>query len=136
MTRRTIASIVGFFPCVLSFALANLLCLPTAVATPNSNKEKQQVEKLKAGIRRLGTGPDARIKVKLKDKTEVSGYISESGDESFVVVDSETGKSSTVAYPQVAQAKGNNLTSKQKLAITVVVVGAIGVLILLAAPKT
>jgi len=122
--------------CVLSFALANLFYLPTAIATPGSNKEKRQVEKLKAGLRRLGTGPDARIKVKLKDKTEISGYISESGDESFVVVDSATGKSNTVAYPQVAQAKGNNLTSKEKLAITLVVVGAIGVLILLAAPKT
>jgi hypothetical protein len=129
MWRATVA-------CVLSIALANIFYLPSAVAKPKSSNEERQVEKLKAGIWRLGTGPDARLKVKLKDKTEISGYISESGDESFVVVDAKTGKSNPVAYAQVAQAKGNNLSSKQKLAITLVVVGAIGILILLAAPKT
>ena len=39
-----------------------------------------------------------------------------------------------MAYPQVA--KGNNLSSKEKLAITLVAVGVIAVLLLIAAPKT
>jgi hypothetical protein len=118
--------------CALSILLANLLYVPTAVAKPSGNKEQRQLEKLKAGIHRLGTGPDARIKVKLKDKTQISGYIS---DDSFVVVDAETGKSNIVAYPQVAKAKGNNLSSNEKLAITLVVVGVIAILILVTAPK-
>ena len=121
--------------CALSILLANLLYVPTAVAKPSGNKEQRQLEKLKAGIHRLGTGPDARIKVKLKDKTQISGYISEAGEDSFVVVDAGTGKSNIVAYPQVAKAKGNNLSSKEKLAITLVVVGAIAILILVTAPN-
>src|SRR5688572_33162285 len=121
--------------CALSILLVNLLNLPTAVAKPSRSKEERQLEKLKAGIIKLGTGPDARIKVKLRDKTEISGYIGEAGDESFVVVDAETGNSTTVSYPQVAQAKGNNLTSKQKLAITLIAVGAIAILMLIAAPR-
>ena len=120
----------------LSIILANLLYLPTVAAKPSSDKEERQLEKLKAGIHKLGIGPDARIKVRLKDKTEISGYISEAGEDSFVVVDAATGKSKIVAYPQVAQAKGNNLSSKAKLAITLVVVGAIAVMLLIAAPKT
>jgi hypothetical protein len=107
--------------CALSILLANLLYVPTAVAKPSGNKEQRQLEKLKAGIHRLGTGPDARIKVKLKDKTQM--------------VDAETGKSNIVAYPQVAKAKGNNLSSNEKLAITLVVVGVIAILILVTAPK-
>jgi hypothetical protein len=122
--------------CALSIILANLLYLPTVAAKPSSNKEQRQLEKLKAGIHKLGVGPDARIQVRLKDKTEISGYISEAGEDSFVVVDAETGKSNIVAYPQVAQAKGNNLSSKAKLAITLVAVGVIAVLILIGAPKT
>jgi hypothetical protein len=121
--------------CVLSIILANLLYVPTAVAKPSGNKEQRQLEKLKAGIHRLGTGPDARIKVKLKDKTQISGYISEAGEDTFVVVDSGTGKSNIVAYPQVAKAKGNNLSSNEKLAITLVVVGILAVVILLTVPK-
>jgi hypothetical protein len=122
--------------CALSILLANLVYVPSAVAKPGRSKEERQLEKLKAGIIRLGTGPDARIKVKLRDKTKLAGYIGEAGDESFVVIDAETGKSTVVPYPEVAQAKGNNLTSKQKLAITLIVVGAVAVLLLLGAPKT
>lgn len=121
--------------CALSIVLTQLLYLPTAMAKPSGSKEEQQLEKLKAGIRRLGIGPDARIKVKLKDKTKISGYISEAGDDSFVVVDAKTGKSNIVAYPQVARAKGNNLSSNEKLAITLVVVGILAVVILLSVPN-
>jgi hypothetical protein len=121
--------------CVFSILLANLLYMPTAVAKPSGNKEQRQLEKLKAGIHRLGTGPDARIKIKLKDKTQISGYISEAGEDTFVVVDAGTGKSNIVAYPQVAKAKGNNLSSNEKLAITLVVVGILAVVILLTVPN-
>jgi hypothetical protein len=121
--------------CALSIVLTNLFYLPTAAAKPSGNREEGKLEKLKTGIRKLGIGPDARIKVRLRDKTEISGYIGEAGENSFVVIDA-TGKSNIVAYPQVAQAKGNNLSSKEKLAITLVVVGVLGVLLLFAAPKT
>jgi hypothetical protein len=126
-------SVVAF---VLSVVLANLLYVPTAAAKPSGNKEEQKLEQLRTGIRKLGIGPDARIKLKLRDKTQISGYISEVGEDGFVVIDSRTGKSNIVAYPQVAQAKGNNLSSKERLAITLVVVGALAVLLLIAAPKT
>jgi hypothetical protein len=38
-------------------------------------KEEKFVEKVKAGIATLGTGSEAKIKVKLKDKTKIEGYI-------------------------------------------------------------
>ena len=120
--------------CALSIVLTHLLYLPTAVANPSS-REQRQLENLKTGIRRLGIGPDARIRIRLRDKTKISGYISEISDDSFVVVDSKTGTPNVVAYGQVAQAKGNNLSSNQKLAITLVVVGLVGVLIFLTVPK-
>ena len=121
--------------CALAIVLTNLLYLPTAAAKPSGNKEERKLEKLKTGIRKLGIGSDACIKVRLKDKTEISGHISEAGEDSFVVIDA-TGKSNFVAYRQVAQAKGNNLSSKEKLAITLVTVGVIAVLLLIGAPKS
>jgi hypothetical protein len=109
----------------LSILLAHLIYLPTLAANPKSSKEERQVEKLKAGILRLGTGPEARIKVRLRDNTELSGYISEVREDSFVVVDGKTGKPRPVAYPQVAQAKGNNLSTGQKIGLAI----GIGVLV-------
>jgi hypothetical protein len=105
----------------LSILLAHLIYLPTLAANPKSSKEERQVEKLKAGILRLGTGPEARIKVKLRDNTELSGYISEVREDSFVVVDAKTGQPTSVAYPQVAQAKGNNLSKGQKIGLAIAI---------------
>lgn len=125
-----------FISLTLSVLLAHLIYLPAVAANLKNIKEEQQVEKLKAGILRLGTGPEAQIKVTLRDNTRLSGYISEIRENSFVVVNSKTGQPTVVPYPEVAQAKGNNLSSKAKLAITVAVVAVIGILILIAAPKT
>ncbi len=119
----------------LSILLAHLIYLP-AVAASLSTKEDRQVEKLKAGILKLGTGQEALIKVRLRNNTRLSGYISEVREDSFVVVNAKTGEPTVVAYSQVAQAKGHNLSSKAKLAITLAAVAVIAILILIGAPKT
>jgi len=80
------------------------------------------LEKVKVGILKLGTGAEARIAVKLRDKTTVKGYISEASDESFVVVDEKTGTTSRVTYSQVRQVKGNNLSKAVEIAIGVGVI--------------
>jgi hypothetical protein len=36
---------------------------------------------VKEGIHKLGTGLDARIEVKLRDKTKLKGYVSEAGED-------------------------------------------------------
>ncbi len=82
-------------------------------------KEARFAQKVKEGIGKLGTGPDARLEVKLRDKTKLKGHVSESGDESFVIVDEKTGMASTVAYPQVKQVKGNNLNQAAEIALGV-----------------
>ena len=102
----------------LTALLLNLFCLTSvAVGSPAKSKEDEQVDKLRAEIMRLGTGPDARIKVKLRDKTKVSGYVGEAGEDSFVVVDSKTGQPTRIPYPQVGQVKANNFSTGQKIVI-------------------
>ena len=64
-------------------------------------------------------GRDARVEVKLRDKTKLKGYISEAGEASFIVVDAKMGVATTVAYPQVKQVKGNNLSTGARIAIAV-----------------
>lgn len=108
---------------ILSLALAGFLMevasvQPVAAVTlTKAEKEAQFVEKVKAGITQLGTGTEARVEVKLRDKTKLKGYISEASAEQFTVVDAKTGMATIVAYPQVKQVKGNNLSKGAKIAI-------------------
>ena len=104
----------------------------TALAHGNSDKEARFAGRVKAGIAKLGTGKDALVKVKLRDGTKLSGYIREANDNSFVVVDAKTGEATTVSYPQVKQAKGNNLSGGTWFAIGVGVIVAVVVVVLVA----
>jgi hypothetical protein len=111
--------------CALYFAFA----LPPPVSANTTLEEQARfAEKVKTGIVKLGVGPDARVKVKLRDKTKLSGYISEVNDSSFVVTNAKTGANTVVAYPDVKQVKGNNLSTGQKFAIAAVIVGALAII--------
>lgn len=108
--------------------LAHMICAAPAVAKSKAEKEIEFAGKVKAGIAKLGTGPEARVKLKLRDKTKLEGYISEAGEDSFVVTNAKTGVATTVAYPQVKTVKGNNLSKEAW--ITIGVLAGIGVVIL------
>ena len=111
------------FTKVLSLALVwSLLSVAGGGLAHAASKEEKEIrfaEKVKAGISKLGTGAEARIEVKLRDKTKLKGYVSEAGADSFVVVDEKTSTSSTVAYAQVKQVKGKNLSTAAEIALGV-----------------
>lgn len=89
-------------------------------------KKKQSLpRKWKDGIAKLGTGKEAQVKVKLKDKTKLKGYISEASTNSFTVIDADTGVTTSVDYSQVKQAKGNNLSKNVILVITLAAIFAV-----------
>jgi hypothetical protein len=90
---------------VLIALLLNLVYPSPALGGTNLEKEVRFAQKVKTELAKLGSGPNARVELKLRDKTKLRGYISEVGDESFVVVDDKTGSAETVTYPQVNKSK-------------------------------
>ena len=110
---------------VLSFVLVvlllNVVGVSSAYAGSKEEKEARFAEKVKAGIAKLGTGTEARVELKLKDKTKLKGYVSEAGADSFTVVDEKSGATTEVAYPNVKQVKGNNLS--KNVTLTLVLAG-------------
>jgi hypothetical protein len=108
---------------ILSTLLLQAAVVP-AFAKSNSNKEAERAEKVRMQLARLGTGTDARVKLELRDKTKLEGFISEASAENFTVTDN-AGKSTTVLYPQVKKAQGNNLSTGAKIAIGAGVAAAI-----------
>jgi len=99
----------------------------SVVANSNSEKDASLLQKVKTGIVKLGVGQSSRVSLTLKDKTKVAGYISEIGDDSFVVANLESGGRTTVTYPEVVQVKGNNLTTRTKVIIGVAIAAGIAI---------
>jgi hypothetical protein len=95
---------------LLTILLAHIAYPSPALAGDRAEQEVQFAQKAKNEITKLGTGPDARVEVKLRDKTKLKGHFSEVSDQSFAVVDDKTGVATTVTYPQVKQVRGNNLS--------------------------
>jgi hypothetical protein len=108
---------------ILSLAIA-----PCALANSKAEKEAAFTVRVKTGVAKIGVGRDARVEVKLRDKTKLKGYISEAADETFSITDLKTGATTTVAYPDVAQVKAQNLSTGEIIVIAAGV--AVGVTLL------
>ena len=110
--------------------IVNLAGVRLAYAESKEEKQARYAEKIKANVLKLGTGESTRVKVKLRDKAKLEGYISDAGPENFTITDRKTGVATTVAYPQVKSVQGNNLSTGAKIAIGVGIAAGIIFLIL------
>ena len=120
------------FKKICSLALSALLLQAAAIpalAGTKAEKEARRAEKVRTHLAKLGTGTDARIRLELRDKTKLEGFVSETGAEAFAVTDA-AGKTTTVGYGQVRKAQGNNLSTGAKIAIGVGIGVAVTLLVI------
>ena len=113
---------------LVSALLISLVALPSFAKT-KEEKAAEFAAKVKTEIAKLGTGPDARIEVKLRDKTKLKGYISKVGEASFSITEAKTGAETEVTYPNATQVKGNNLNKGAIIAISLGIAIAVALLI-------
>lgn len=109
---------------ILALSVSLLVVNAVAVNVYAKSKSKQesqaaQIEKIKDAVYKLGIGPEARVEVKLVDGRKFKGYIKDSGNDNFVVVDKKIGAEITVDYSQVKEIKGRNGLTAAKVAINV-----------------
>ena len=129
---------------LLAVLLFNAVGVSPAYARRGQGKDARLIEKVKENIRKLGTGTEARIEVKLLDNKKLRGYIKEVGEDNFVVVDEKTGAATTVDYTQVKQVKGRNRLTAAKVGLAIgkgvaIVAGVAAIFLLLGiifVPKT
>jgi len=119
MFRRTFAMMLSGIILVTAGGFQQVLA-----QTPS---DTQAVEKIRTKVRQIGVGPNARIEVNLRDKTQLKGYISAADQESFTVTDGKTGSTRTVSYADASGVKklGGRLSSKTWIILGAAVVGAI-----------
>ena len=91
------------------FLTVALIGFASGPARAETKEEKAAAftQKVKAGIVRLGTGTEAHVEIKLRDKTKLKGWISETSETGFVVMEARSGKPVSVAYPEVTQVRGH-----------------------------
>jgi hypothetical protein len=98
----------------LALLLAGLMIVTSggtyAVAQAKAKNDPQEhhASKVKACVRRLGTGESSRVNVELYDKTKLSGYIAEIGEDQFILREVKTGKDTNVAYASVKKLRGSS----------------------------
>ncbi|HEX8069884.1 MAG TPA: hypothetical protein VF546_08035 [Pyrinomonadaceae bacterium] len=102
-----------------------------ATASKAADKEARKVERIRASILKLGTGEEARVRLKLRDGAKLEGYVSEATADSFVVKDRKTGATTAVTYPQVKKIQGHNLSTGTKIAIGVGILAAVALILVL-----
>jgi len=85
-------------------------------------------------VQKRGIGAKSRVKVRLRNKAEVKGYISKIEDASFDVTDKNTGRATTIPYADVEKVQGSGLSKGAKIGVivgaavvTVAVMIAVGV---------
>jgi hypothetical protein len=76
---------------------------------------------VKAEVRKIGIGERSAVRVKLKDGTELRGYLSQIENDSFTITDKGTKKASSVSYGDVQslKLKGKRLSIGTKILIGV-----------------
>lgn len=118
------------FTITLVVLLFHAVNSPIRLNVANASQPDAAAEKVKASVAKRGTGPKAKVNVKLKDKTKLKGYITQAGSDSFVLSDSETGQPRTLSYADVAEVKkpgGLSLVAKIGIGVGVAV-GALALL--------
>jgi len=97
---------------MLTMSLSNVAFAEGSNESNKAAKREAKIAKhalkVKEAVLKLGTGKDAVVKLKLRDKAKIKGYVAEINESNFVVID-EAGNPHTVDYRNTKQIKGNNL---------------------------
>ena len=100
-----------------------------------SQAQSGQANKVKAKVQKTRAGEKSKVRVRLRDGTDLRGHISDIGNESFRVTEGATRKTTLVPYAYVQSLKGKGLSTAAKvliftgmgLAVVVIVVAVHGV---------
>ena len=120
-------------PAVLLLITTVLICFVSAVpvmANDSDAKREQKAAKIEDKMKTLGVGEQVRLDVKMYDKTRHQGYLRETSDSGFVVVD-KAGTAHEVKYTEVGSVKGRNLSTGAKIGIGIAIGAGITLLIVL-----
>ncbi len=120
MFRKTFAMMLAAIVLLTAFGFQR--------ASANSAAAQLATEKIKSQVQKIGWGPNAKVEVKLRDGSQYKGYIKESDDNTFTVVENQSGADKTFSYVDTASVKkasGGGLSMKTWLIIGAAAAGTV-----------
>jgi small nuclear ribonucleoprotein (snRNP)-like protein len=104
----------------LAYALVLSSIGPAARAQSTLNAETKAKTEV---VDRLNK-KETRVKVKLRNGSEVKGRITQTGENSFTLTDEKTGNRSDIVYADVLNVEGRGMSKKKKAFIAVGIAAA------------
>ncbi len=121
----------------IALLLVAVLTLNGTGLTSQTTDEDKQAAKAKAEVQKRGVGAQSRVRVSLRNGTEVKGYINKIERDSFEVTDSKSGKVSSISYNDVNKVKGPGLSKGvQILIVAGIVIGVVVGIAVAVTPST
>lgn len=132
LMKRTVAYLLLL---VMGFPLS--MWSQSQGVNPTEVQEKKLLEgdpaaKAKREVQKRGAGERSRVRVTLRNTTEVKGYLSQIDADNFQVTDRRSGQVTTIAYQDVTKIRGGGMSTGAKIAlVTGIGVAAIVILVVL-----
>ena len=102
----------------LTFSLGVLLALaPLGPAAHAQTSDTNETAKIKSEVTRRTNDKKERVKVKLRNGSELKGRITQTGESGFTLTDEKTGAKTDVGYSDVAKLDGRGMSRGKKIAI-------------------
>jgi len=107
------------------------VCLAIAIALcsfgPAARAQQQldQTAKVKAEVVNRVNRKEEHVKIRLRNGTEVKGYITQTSDNGFTLSNEKTKTGTDIAYADVQHVEGRGMSKTKKIAIAVGVGAAI-----------
>ena len=99
---------------MLAALIAFIAGVGTALAAQQTGKDSERAVQVKIKVIKLGVGEKARATVRMNDGTKIKGYISQAGENDFVIRDLKTDAPSNLFYKDVAKVESNRRSSLGK----------------------
>jgi small nuclear ribonucleoprotein (snRNP)-like protein len=104
----------------LTFSLGVLLALaplgPAAHAQQQTS-DTNETAKVKSEVARRTSDNKERVKVKLRNGSELKGRITQSSENSFTLTDEKTGSKTDIGYSDVAKLDGRGMSRGKKFGL-------------------
>ena len=104
-------------PTTLFLAMAIAMC-PLG-STAHAQQQFDQTAKVKAEVVKRFNKKEEHVKVRLRNGTEVRGYITQTTDDGFTLSNEKTKTRTDIAYADVQNVEGRGMSKTKKIAIAV-----------------
>jgi len=127
----------------LGFALCFVPLSPVAAQSqtdqPSSNSQPskldQQIAKIKTAISKRVTDDKDRVKLQLRDGSEVKGRLAVAGGDSFTITKDKSSQPMTFTYADVQKVNGQGLGRGAKIGIIAAIVAGIAAIVVIKAVR-